>query len=48
MKTERFEMRIEKSIKRKLELLAKADNRSMSEYLDTLIKNHIKGKEGDQ
>jgi predicted DNA-binding protein len=40
-KTERIGIRITKDLKKKLEVLAKKDSRSFSNYIELILINHI-------
>lgn len=46
MKTERLQIRITPELKEKLQELAAADGRSVSNYIETLIKQEIEKHEG--
>ena len=49
MKLERIGLRIEKDLKNELSILAEKENRSLSNYIQSVLKNHIflKGKKFD-
>ena len=46
MKTEQLHMRISPELKEQLQKLADADNRSISNYLELLIRKEVEKKEG--
>lgn len=45
-KTERLQIRITPELKEKLEALADAENRSISNYIENLIKREVEKREG--
>lgn len=46
MKTERIGIRITPELKKALELLANEENRSFSNYIETLLKDHVQNRTG--
>ena len=46
MKTERIGIRITKELKEELEKLAKKENRTFSNYIETLLIEHVKNRTG--
>ena len=45
-KTERIGIRITKELKKELEKLADKDNRTFSNYIETLLIEHVKNRTG--
>lgn len=46
MKTERLQLRITPELKEKLQALADAENRTITNYIENLIKKEIEKREG--
>ncbi len=46
MKTEQLGVRISEELKKKLQKLADKDNRTLSNYIEIVLQNHVKKMEG--
>ena len=46
MKTERINLRVTPDLKKKLNKLAKLENRDLSNYIETLLIEHVKNRTG--
>lgn len=46
MKDERIQVRLTSALKAKLESLAKAEHRTISNYVEMLLQEHVEKKEG--